>query len=95
MDDFLPILLFIAGLFTIALMVAIIYSLSFIMEFPIAFFLTAGVFSLIFSVIIYYLAANIDNKDATKIIKQVMVIVVIANILVISGNFLKIFAINF
>jgi len=95
MDDVLPILLVMFGLICAMLMGIILYALSFFMDFFSAFFLVAGGASLIFGGMLYFLAPNIDNKDAVKVIKQVVIFVLAANILVFSENIIKIFAINF
>ncbi len=93
MEDFLPTILIFLLIILVLLGGTSIYVLSLFLNLETAVYLVLSFLSLIIGIFIYTLADNIDNKDAIIAIKQVMLLVLIVNTLLISGNFFKIFAI--
>jgi hypothetical protein len=92
MEDFLPMLSVFLAVCSALLIGVFLYALSFFMPLEIAAFLVFGVFSLIFVLLIYFLAPSIDNKDATTAIRKMAILVIIADIAVVLFNLIKLVA---
>jgi hypothetical protein len=93
MEDFLPIILSFIAIIAIIFGGLFIYTLSIFVDFKIALSLVLAVFSLIIGLVIYFFAPNFDNDEAIKVTKQLIMLIFVANILLISGNLFKAFAI--
>lgn len=94
MDDILPLFLSVLAFISLFLFGLILYALTILLGFDIAIFLTVGVFSLLAATIMFLLAPNIDNKDIIKVSQQIIFFVIIANVLVVLANLVKIVALK-
>jgi hypothetical protein len=93
MEDFMSIILSFIAILVVIFGGLIIYTLSLFLDFKIALSLVLAVFSLIIGLVIYFFAPSFDNDEAIKVTKQLIMLIFIANILLISGNLFKAFAI--
>lgn len=92
MEDVLPMIAIFSAVCSALLAAVFLYALSFFMPLATAAFLVFGFFSLIFILMIYFLAPQIDNKDAVIAIKKVAVVIIIADIAVVLFNLFKLVA---
>ena len=92
MEDFLPTIIVVSSSALLLLAGVFIYAGFFWFGWPASFFIVLSFVSVLVASAIYWLAPNIDNKDAILAIKQVVGVIWLFNFLLLFSNLVSVFA---
>lgn len=94
MDDILPMMLSILGVILLLFVGLAIYALSLFTSLNYAIYIVLGATSLILCAFIFWLIPSVDNKDAIRMMRVMIIIVFFASLAVLFANVIKAFAIK-
>lgn len=94
MDDILPMMISIIGVVLLLFVGLAIYAMSFFTSLNYAVYIVLGATSLLLCAFIFWLIPSVDNKDAIRMMRVMIIIVFFASLAVLFANVIKAFAIK-